>query len=164
MEFWVGPAQVWRLSGSGRSRGRQLRAGPGPGDLLEAGAGDHDRYKLKLCFLAEEAAEGWCQKIGIWEFPLWPRGLRTQPQQLGPLLKPGLDSLAPHSGLKDPALPKLGPRSDSVLDLGTSLCCGCGHETAKKEKKKNGVSEGLTPTRSRPAKDYLRRPCSAQGI
>ena len=64
------------------------------------------------------------------------RGLRTQPQRLGPLLKPGLDSLAPHSGLKDPALPKLGPRSDSDPDLGTSLCCGCGHETAKKEKKK----------------------------
>ena len=102
------------------------------------------------------------QYLGV---PAVARGLRTQPQRLGPLLKPGLDSLAPHRGLKDPALPKLGPRSDSDPDLGTSLCCGCGHETAKKEKEKEkGVSEGLTPTRSRPAKDYLRRPCSAQGI
>ena len=59
----------WDAAGAG-----QLRAGAGPGDLLEAGAGDHDRYKLKLWFLAEVAAEGWCQKISIWEFPLWHGG------------------------------------------------------------------------------------------
>ena len=66
------------------------------------------------------------------EFLLWCSGLRNLLQQLWVAAEAWVQSLAQHSGLKDPPLPQVWHRAPLQLGFnpcpGTSFCHGCGHE------------------------------------